>query len=167
VVVVVSLVEGVTIGGVSVVLPGPPIAPLLVEAGPPVPVVPAVSLLVVPGGVVSAVPLVVVSVVPVPLDVAVSLLGAGVMVVLLEVAVSAGGAGVVVVDVLVDVEASSRWVQAPSETAATSASAAPRLRDAFMGKLLCSKVARAANHCPIGTLGTPGAEFVGSRRRCV
>jgi hypothetical protein len=166
VVVVVSLVEGVTIGGVSVVLPGPPIAPLLVEAGPPV--VPAVSLLVVPGGVVSAVPLVVVSVVPaVPLDVVVSVLGAGVVVLLLEVAVSAGGAGVVVVDVLVDVEASSRWVQAPSETAATSASAAPRLRDAFMGKLLCSKVARAANHCPIGTLGTRGAEFVGSRRRCV
>lgn len=49
-------------------------------------------------------------------------------------------AGVLVLDELVEVEGvvavSSRLVQAPRETAATSASAAHVVRDAFIGKLL-------------------------------
>jgi hypothetical protein len=49
-------------------------------------------------------------------------------------------AGVLVLDELVEVEGvvavSSRLVQAPRETAATSASAAHEVRDAFIGKLL-------------------------------
>ncbi|WP_158290075.1 hypothetical protein [Ramlibacter sp. WS9] len=49
-------------------------------------------------------------------------------------------AGVLVLDELVEVDgvvaASSRLVQAPRETAATSASAAHVVRDAFIGKLL-------------------------------
>ena len=118
--VVVSLVDGVTVLSVALVpLPGPPIAPLpVLVAGPPMelePVLPDVSLLVVPG-----------VVVPMPL--------------LLDVEVSPLGAGVVVDELddddVVGVGASSRLVQAPSETAAISARAAHEVRDAFIGKLL-------------------------------
>jgi hypothetical protein len=53
------------------------------------------------------------------------------------VAVLAGGVTVVdELDDVVGVAASSCLVQAPSETAATSASAAHEVRDAFIGKLL-------------------------------
>jgi hypothetical protein len=120
VVVVVSLVDGVTVLSVALVpLPGPPIAPLPVPvAGPPMEpelVLPDMSLLVVPG-----------VVVPMPL--------------LLDVEVSPLGAGVVVDELDDDdvsgVGASSRLVQAPSETAAISARAAQEVREAFIGKLL-------------------------------
>jgi hypothetical protein len=94
-----------------------------------------VSLLEVPG-VVPVVPPVVVELLVPP--------AAGVPLLLLEVDVSPLGAGAgagVVVDELEDdvVGAgvvSSRLVQAPSETAAMSASAAHEVRDAFIGKLL-------------------------------
>lgn len=64
----------------------------------------------------------------------------GVPPLLLEVDASLLGAGVVVDELddgdVVGVGASSRLVQAPSETAATSASAAHEVRDAFIRKLL-------------------------------
>jgi hypothetical protein len=57
--------------------------------------------------------------------------------VLLEVVVSVAGGGITVVDELVEVDGagvSVRFVQAPSETAATSARAAHEVRDAFIGR---------------------------------
>jgi hypothetical protein len=131
VVVAVELVEPVTPDV-------PPVEPL-VEPEAPIELVPPdddVSLLVVPvpvpGVVVPLLPLVVPPVEPevppaAPLVLPegdVPLLGAGVVVDELEDEVV--GAGVV----------SSRLVQAPSETAAMSASAAQEVRDAFIGKLL-------------------------------
>jgi hypothetical protein len=142
VVVVVALVEGDAPDVLSVELlplplvPGAPIelvlpdVPPLVEPG--VVVLPAVlppmaleEPLVLPEPLVPGEPLL-------PLEVEVSLLGAGFVVEELDDEV---GAGVVV----------SRLVQAPSETAATNASAAHEVRDAFIRELLegCSKVARA------------------------
>jgi hypothetical protein len=61
----------------------------------------------------------------------------GVDVLLLELVVSEEGAGVTVVDELVEVDGagvSVRFVQAPSETAATSARAAHEVRFAFIGE---------------------------------
>lgn len=75
----------------------------------------------------------------------------GTDVLLLEGDVSVLGAGVVELeefDEVVGVGLSVRFVQAPSETAATSARAAHEVRDAFIRKLLeggCSKLARAAS----------------------
>jgi hypothetical protein len=127
VVVVVALVDGVTPLALSVELvplAGPPMAPLPVVVDP--------------GVAVPAVPLLVAGVPELLLEVDVSLLGAGAAV--LGAGVVVLGAGVVVLDELEDdvvgVGASSRLVQAPSETAATSASAAHDVRDAFIRKLL-------------------------------
>jgi hypothetical protein len=122
-VVVVALVDGVTPLVLSVELvplAGPPMAPLpvVVDSGVAVPAEPLVEpdVMVPPGP------------------------AAGAPELLLEVDVSLLGAGVVVLDELEDdvvgVGASSRLVQAPSETAATSASAAHEVRDAFIRKLL-------------------------------
>jgi hypothetical protein len=137
VVVVVALVEGEAPGVLSVELlllvlplplvPGPPIelvlpaVPPLVDPGVVLPLPMALEEPVLPGPLVPGEPLLL-------LEVEVSLLGAGVVVEELDDEV---GAGVVV----------SRLVQAPSETAATSASAAHEVRDAFIRKLLegCSK----------------------------
>jgi hypothetical protein len=139
VVVVVGLVDGVT----------PEVLPPLVEPGPPMELVlPDVSLLLVEPGVVlpplgppialppvepGVVPLLVLP--PMALLPPVPLLP-GVLLELLEVDVS--GAGLVVVDELDEdvVGVPSRLVQAPSETAAMSASAAHVVRDAFIRKLL-------------------------------
>ena len=96
----------------------------------------------------------------------------GAPLVLLDVEVS-GAARLLVEDELdedvVGVPVSSRLVQAPSEMAAMSASAAHEVRDAFIGKLLegCSTVATGSHGCPKGTLGTLRARIVGSRRRCM
>lgn len=108
---VVGLVEPVTPDVPPIMAP----LPLLVEPGAPIIelVLPAVSLLGVPG-------------VALLLEVDVSPPGAGAGVVVDELEDEVVGAGVV----------SSRLVQAPSETAAMSASAAHEVRDAFIGKLL-------------------------------
>lgn len=125
VVVAVELVEPVT--------PPVPVVVPLVEPEAPIELAPPeddVSLLVDPGVVVPLLPLVVPPVEPAVPPVAplvlgdVPLLGDGVVVDELEDEVV--GAGVV----------SSRLVQAPSETAATSASAAHEVRDAFIGNSL-------------------------------
>ena len=126
VVVAVELVEPVT--------PPVPVVVPLVEPEAPIELAPPeddVSLLVDPGVVVPLLPLVVPPVeLPAVPPVAplvlgdVPLLGDGVVVDELEDEVV--GAGVV----------SSRLVQAPSETAATSASAAHEVRDAFIGNSL-------------------------------
>jgi hypothetical protein len=133
VVVVVALVEGEAPEVLSVELlplplvPGPPIelvlpdVPPLVDPGVVLPLPMALEEPVLPEPLVPGEPLLL-------LEVEVSLLGAGVVVEELDDEV---GAGVVV----------SRLVQAPSETAATNASAAHEVRDAFIRKLLegCSK----------------------------
>jgi hypothetical protein len=134
--VVVGLVEPVTPDVAPAVPPAVPEAPI--ELVPP----DDVSVLAVPG----VVPAVLPAVLP----------AAGAPVLLLEVDVSVFGAGAgVVVDELEDdvVGAgvvSSRLVQAPSETAAMSASAAHEVRDAFIGKLLEGVVRKVA----AGTVAT-------------
>lgn len=134
--------------------------PLPAAPGPPMELVlPDVSALVEPG----VVPPLMALVLPVPPV-------AGVPLVLLEVEVSALGAGVVVDELddddVVGVGASSRLVQAPRETAATSASAAHVGRDAFIRKLLYTlfESSKGSHHHPMGTLGSPRARFVGSHR---
>jgi hypothetical protein len=121
-VVVVALVDGVTPLVLSVELvplAGPPMAPLpeVVDSGVAVPAEPLVE----PD----------VMVPPDRRPARQAAAGSGCV---------AAGAGVVVLDELEDdvvgVGASSRLVQAPSETAATSASAAHEVRDAFIRKLL-------------------------------
>ena len=178
VVVVVGLVDGPALKPPLVEL-----LPPLVEPGPPMELVlPAVSLLLVEPGVVlpplgppiallpvepGVVPPLLLP--PMALLPPVPLLP-GVLLVLLEVDVSGAGL-VVVVDELDEdvVGVPSRLVQAPSETAAMSASAAHEVRDAFIRKLLegCSKVATGSRDHPKGTLGTPHARIVGSGRRCM
>lgn len=147
VVVAVALVEGVT----PDVLPAVPEAPIEL-------VLPEVSL----PGVAGVVPPLAVAlpepVVPLvllvsvePLVPAVPLV-AGAVVLLLEVAESVlgGVAGVVVVDELEDDVVgtgvvSSRLVQAPSETAAMSASAAHEVRDAFIGETPCGGCSKSSS----------------------
>jgi hypothetical protein len=97
---------------------------------------------------------------------------AGVPLPLLYVDESPAGAGVVVVDELEDdvvgVGASSRLVQAPSETAATSARAAHEVRDAFIGNSLrLVESSKGSDDRPIGTLGRPRAQLVGTHRACM
>jgi hypothetical protein len=79
---------------------------------------------------------------------------------------------VVVLDVLdevVGVPVSSRLVQAPSETAATSASAAHVVRDAFIRNSLrgccVGQKGKDGSHRPTGTLGMPRHVVVGLSRR--
>lgn len=89
--------------------------------------------------------------------------GVGVVVALFSVVV------VVVEDDVVGVGVWSRLVQAPRETAATSASAAHAVRDAFIGKLLEGDVVwkslEGLDRCPTRTLGTLCRRFVGLSRR--
>jgi hypothetical protein len=139
-VVVVALVDGVT----TEPLPMEPLLPPA-EPGPPMELVePELSLLLlVEPGVLLPLPMELV--LPEPLL-------PGVPLVLLDVDVSGSG-----------------LVHAPSETAAMSASAAHDMSDDFIRKLLegCSKVATGSQDCPKGTLGSPCARIVGSRRRCM
>jgi hypothetical protein len=149
VVVVVWLVDG------PAVKPPPEELPPLVDPGPPMELVlPDVSLLLVepgvvlpplvlppmalvlpllPGVLVLLPPLVLppmaLLLLPVPLP-------PGVVVLLLEVDVSGAGLVVVVDELDDEVGVPSRLVQAPSEMAAMSASAAHEVRDAFIRKLL-------------------------------
>jgi hypothetical protein len=89
---------------------------------------------------------------------------------------AAGGVGVVVtlfsvvvLDVLdvVGVVVASRLVQAPRETAATSAKAAHEVRDAFIRNSLrgCRGIRRARSSALLRTLGTLCRPFVGLSRR--
>ena len=90
---------------------------------------------------------------------------------------AAGGAGVVVtlfsvvvldvLDDVVGVGVSSRLVQAPRETAATSASAAHEVRDAFIRNSLrgcCVDVRKGGYIALLRTLGTLCRPFVGLSR---
>lgn len=135
VVVAVALVEGVT----PDVLPAVPEAPI--ELVPPEVSLPGVA------GVVPPAPAVALPEPVMPLVPAVPLVAGVPLLLLLEVEVSVlggGVAGVVVDELEEDVVGagvvSSRLVQAPSETAAISASAAHEVRDAFIGETPCGVV---------------------------
>jgi len=153
-VVVVGLVDGPALKPPLVEL-----LPPLVDPGPPMELVlPDVSLLLVEPGVVLpplalppmapplpplVLPPMALLLLPVPLP-------PGVVELLLEVDVSGAGLVVVVDELDDEVGAPSRLVQAPSEMAAMSASAAHEVRDAFIRKLL--EVVRQYNGQPMSTL---------------